>query len=55
MEHLGFIKTSDVKTFPGTHQINYYLIDNDLPMNSDYALSEYWCKVSQREKLTLGD
>ena len=54
MEHLGFIKTNGVKKFSGTH-INYYSIDNDLSVKSDYALHEYCCKVSQREKLTLGD
>lgn len=55
MEHLGFIKTNGVKKFSGTHHINYCLIDNDLSVKSDYALNEYCCKVSQREKLTLGD
>lgn len=52
---LGFHKTNGVKKFPGIYQINYYLIDNDRSRNSDYALSECCCKVSQSEKLTLGD
>ena len=52
---LGSHKTNGVKKFPGTHQINYYLIDSNLSMKSDYALSENCCKVSQREKLTSGD
>lgn len=51
----GCHKTNDVKKFPGTHQINYYLMDNNLSMKSDQALNNYCCKVSQREKLTLGD